>query len=93
MILNRIGTDLTLQWPVTIDGEAQDLSQLDLTVYVIHNRFKKEMTFTTENNTITFTFYGIDQHVLGTYDLQLVMNEGEHGQVICDAKEAFKLYE
>lgn len=93
MILNRIGTDLELQWPVTIDGEAQDLSQLDLTVYVIHNRFKKEMDFTTENNTITFTFYGIDQKVLGTYDLQLVMNEGESGQVICDAKEAFKLYE
>ncbi len=93
MILNRIGTDMTIEWPITIDGVEEDLSQLDLTVYVIHNRFKKEMEFTTENNTITFTFAGVDQTVLGTYDLMLVMNEGEPGQVICDAKEAFKLYE
>lgn len=93
MILNRIGTDMTIEWPITIDGVEEDLSQLDLTVYVIHNRFKKEMEFTTENNTITFTFAGVDQKVLGTYDLMLVMNEGESGQVICDAKEAFKLYE
>lgn len=93
MILNRIGNDLEIQWPVTIDGAEEDLSQLDLTLYVCHNRFKKEMTFTTENNTITFTFFGVDQKVLGTYDLMLVLNEDEHGQVICDAKEAFKLYE
>lgn len=92
MILNRIGTDITIEWPITIDGEEQDLSQLDLTVYVIHNRFKKEMEFTTENNTLTFTFYGIDQVALGTYDLELVMNEGKHEQVILDAKNAFKLY-
>lgn len=84
---------MTIEWPITIDGVEEDLSQLDLTVYVIHNRFKKEMEFTTENNTITFTFAGVDQTVLGTYDLMLVMNEGESGQVICDAKEAFKLYE
>lgn len=92
MILNRIGTDITIEWPITIDGQAQTLSELDLTLYVIHNRFKKEMNFTTEGNTMTFTFAGVDQVALGTYDLELVMNEGKEGQVVFDAKHVFKLY-
>ena len=91
MYNNRIGTDITIEWPITVDG-VDDISTLDLTVYVCCNNFKKEMEFTIEDNTIIFTFYGIDQRVRGIYDLELVLNEGEHGQVICDNKNAFNLY-
>lgn len=92
MIENRIGCDLILEWPVTIDGEEQDLSQLDLTLYIVNNRFKKELPFTVEDNTLNFTFYGKDQTVLGEYDLELVLNEGKIEQVILDYKRAFNLY-
>jgi len=91
MYYNRIGTDLNIQWPISVEG-VDDISTLDLTLYVECKRFKKEMDFTIEDNTLVFTFYGIDQTVLGIYDLELVLNEGEHGQVICDNKKAFKLY-
>lgn len=91
MFYNRIGSDIEIEWPISIDG-VDDISTLDLTVYCICNRFKKKMDISFENNTILFTFYGIDQVVLGDYDLELVLNEGEHGQVICDNKKAFTLY-
>ena len=91
MFYNRIGSDLEIEWPITVD-DVPDISVLDLTLYVVCDRFKKEMDFTVEDNTLVFTFYGIDQKVRGTYDLELVLNEGEHGQVICDNKNAFTLY-
>lgn len=93
MIKNRIGTDITISWPITIDGEERPLSEYNLTLYISCNRFKKKMDFTTENNTITFTFYGKDQKVRGDYDLLLVLNEGLTGQVMLDNKKAFNLYE
>lgn len=91
MFYNRLGSDLEIEWPISVEG-VEDISTLDLTLYVICNRFKKEMEFTIEDNTLIFTFYGIDQVVRGDYSLELVLNEGEHGQVICDNKNAFNLY-
>ena len=91
MFYNRLGSDLEIQWPITVEG-VEDISTLDLSVYVLCNRFRKKMEFTIEDNTLIFTFYGIDQVVCGNYDLELVLNEGEHGQVICDNKNAFTLY-
>ena len=91
MFYNRLGTDLEIEWPITIEG-ADDISDLDLTLYVICKRFRKELPFTIEDNTLKFTFYGIDQTVCGKYTLQLIMNESEQGQVICDHKKAFTLY-
>lgn len=91
MFYNRLGSDLIIEWPISVEG-VQDISELDLTLYVICNRYRKKMRFTTENNTIRFTFYGIDQRVCGVYDLELVLNEDDYGQVICDHKKAFTLY-
>lgn len=91
MFYNRLGSDLEIQWPITVEG-VEDISTLDLSVYVLCNRFRKKMDISFDENTILFTFYGIDQVVCGNYDLELVLNEGEHGQVICDNKNAFTLY-
>lgn len=92
MINNRLGTDITINWPITINGDEKLLSEYDLTLYIICNRYKKELPFTTEGNTLTFTFYGKDQRVYGDYDLLLVLNEGKEEQVMLDNKKAFNLY-
>lgn len=92
MINNRLGTDITINWPITINGDEKILSEYDLTLYIICNRYKKELPFTTEGNTLTFTFYGKDQRVYGDYDLLLVLNEGKEEQVMLDNKKAFNLY-
>lgn len=92
MIQNRLGDDLILSWPVTVDEQETDLSSLDLKLYIICDRFKKELPFTVEDNTLNFTFYGKDQRVKGVYNLMLVLNEGKVGQTILDNKKVFNLY-
>lgn len=91
MIYNQLGTTFTLEWPVYIKDNTV-LSDLDITVYVSCNRFKKQMDITVDNNTVTFTFQGTDQKVCGEYDLILYINEGKADQVILKNKKVFKLY-
>ena len=91
MIYNQLGTTFTLEWPVYIEDDTV-LSDLDITVYVSCSRFKKQMDITVDNNTVTFTFQGIDQKVCGEYDLILYINEGKADQVILKNKKVFKLY-
>ena len=91
MIYNQLGTTFTLEWPVYIKDNTV-LSDLDITVYVSCNRFKKQMDITVDNNTVTFTFQGTDQKVCGKYDLILYINEGKADQVILKNKKVFKLY-
>lgn len=91
MFYNRLGTDLEIEWPITVE-DVEDISTLDLSLYIECGNFRKEMDFEIEDNTLIFTFWGIDQRVCGPYDLELILNEGEHGQVICDEKNSFTLY-
>lgn len=91
MIQNQLGTTLTIEYPVYVEGY-DTLEGLDLTLYVECNRFKKEMDITVESNTITFTFQGKDQRVAGIYDIILVLNEGLADQVILTNKNVFNLY-
>ncbi len=91
MIQNQLGTTLTIEYPVYVEGY-DTLEGLDLTLYVECNRFKKEMDITVEDNTITFTFQGVDQRVAGIYDIILVLNEGLDDQVILTNKNVFNLY-
>lgn len=91
MIHNQLGSTLYIDYPVYIEGQ-DDISQLDLTLYIEHNRFKKEMTISIENNTISFVFEGKDQVVAGSYDIILVLNEGKADQVVLTTKNVFCLY-
>jgi hypothetical protein len=92
MIYNELGNTFTLSWPVTIEGTSTPMEDLDLTLYVVCKRFKKEMDFTVSDNTLTFKFEGKDQRVRGTYDLELYINEGENDQVILRQPEVFNIY-
>lgn len=83
---------MTISYPILIDGEVTDLSQMDVSLYIECNRFNKEMDIEIENNTITFTFEGKDQRVCGDYDIIVYINEGENDQMILRNKNVFKLY-
>lgn len=91
MIDNFLGNTMLLEWPVTVEG-VEDISTLDLTLYIVCNRFKKELEFTVTDNTLSFTFEGKDQRVAGLYDLELWVNEGENNQMIAVQKDAIRLY-
>ena len=69
MIYNTLGNTMTISYPILIDGEASDLSQMDVSLYIECNQFSKEMDIEIEDNTITFTFEGKDQRVAGDYDI------------------------
>ena len=92
MIYNTLGNTMTISYPILIDGEASDLSQMDVSLYIECNQFSKEMDIEIEDNTITFTFEGKDQRVAGDYDIVVYINEGEDEQMILRNKEVFKLY-
>lgn len=74
-----------------IDGQVEDLSNMDLDLYLSCNRFYKKMDITVENNTITFTFEGKDQVVAGYYDIILFINEGQADQLKLVNKKVFEL--
>lgn len=92
MIYNTLGNTMTISYPILIDGEVTDLSQMDVSLYIECNRFNKEMDIEIENNTITFTFEGKDQRVCGDYDIIVYINEGEDDQMVLRNKNVFKLY-
>ena len=90
MFYSRLGSDVQISWPLSIEG-VDDISTLDIKIYVKCERYRKSIPFTTENNTLLFTFYGKDQRVRGNYDLELVINEDKEGQMIYDNKNVFTL--
>lgn len=92
MVENFLGNTLMIEWPVYIEGSETPLSEMDLTLYIVCNRFKKELEFTVTDNTLSFTFEGKDQRVAGLYDLELWVNEGENNQMIAVQKDAIRLY-
>lgn len=83
---------MTISYPILIDGEVTDLSQMDVSLYIECNQFNKEMDIEIEDNTITFTFEGKDQRVAGNYDIVVYINEGENEQMVLRNKEVFNLY-
>lgn len=91
MIYNPIGCTFSLDWPVYIEEAQTPLSEMDVKVYVECKRFKKLMSITINESTISFTFEGKDQKVTGVYDLILAINEGKTDQVIYKNKNAFTI--
>lgn len=86
-----IGNDLILSWPILTDGEAVSLEGKNLKLYINGGRIHKEVVPTIEGNILTFCFYGKDQHRLGTYELELVENEGQVNMQTLRYPAAFKL--
>lgn len=92
MIYNQLGTTFSIEWPINIEDSDKTLSEMNLTLYVSHNRFHKQMEIVVQNNTISFVFEGKDQRVCGSYDIELYVNEGLENQVLITEKNVFNLY-
>ena len=82
---------MEIEYPIMVDGQEQDLSQMDVTLYIQCRQFRKKMPITVTGNTIKFVFEGKDQVVCGTYDITVYINEGQIGQLTLVNKEAFTL--
>lgn len=93
----RIGKTLSLSWEVLSNGEAKDLSNLNLTFYRLHMGKKEKLAFVINPNAkgvlnvIRWIWQGKDQTQLGRYCFQLYANEGETNQTICDCSTAIEL--
>ena len=86
-----IKNDIIFSWPILTDGEETSLDGRDLKLYINGGRVHMLMNPTIEGNVLTFCFYGKDQFRLGTYELELVENEGKVEMQTLRYPNAFKL--
>ena len=92
----RIGKDFTVRWSINhkVDGkkEGYDLSGRDLLLR-LQSPYRTDdiLDFSTEGNTVVWSFRGKDQSSLGTYGLVLVENHGKDGMLTVDKVRAFQL--
>lgn len=88
----RKGKDIAVSWPILTNGEPTPLDGRDLTLFVKSQyNVVKQVEFTTEDNIVSFTFYGTEQQMLGVYQLTLWENYGKQGQTAVDYCDAFEL--
>lgn len=86
------GKDIEISFPVTLDGQAGDLSDKDLLVELTDSMgYKIYPSFETVGNTIKFSFYGIEHKHTGTHSIRLWLNKGKIGQCMLDYTHAFEL--
>lgn len=88
----RIGKDIAVKWVILTNGTPQSLEGRDL-LLVLADPFGNRSTpaFSVDGNTVSFTYRGTEQRILGTYRLTLWENYGKSGQTAVDACEAFGL--
>lgn len=81
----RIGNDILVRWSLNRGGEAYDLTNLPVTLYLKNAYGKKKVeNYAVNGNQISWTFYGKDQKNTGKYSMVLVIREGEQGMASTD---------
>lgn len=86
------GKDINISFAVTRDGEAADLSSLDLKVTLCDEKgFLYTPQFSTDDNIISFTFAGIQQKRFGAYSVRVWENFGRNAQTMLDLNNLFVL--
>ena len=88
----RIGSDRTIAWSITRNGEPYNLAGKDITLKVsstTHSFLVKN--FEIDGNKIIWTFLGKDQKHLGPYTLTIIENAGKAGMLSFDRCNAFGL--
>lgn len=88
----RIGKDIAIKWSILTNGIPQSLEGRDL-LLVLADPFGNCSTpaFSVDGNTVSLTYRGTEQRILGTYRLTLWENYGKPGQTAVDACQAFTL--
>ena len=92
----RKGNDIEIIWEIYLNtnGEKKPyiLDYQKLSLYLTRNNDVIEVKdFEVKNNTISFTFYGKEQKMYGSYFLTLVEKDGEVGMRTLDSCPAFYL--
>ena len=88
----RIGKDFALQWSIYSNGEPYALDSENIILRLVTPLGKEQVGgFTIEDNTLTWTFRGRDQKLLGVYALELVERDGVSGMLTIDTCKAFEL--
>lgn len=89
----RIGKDIEVRWNILTNGQAEALTGRNLSLEIANRWGRKGCRFTTDSNTVVFTFRGREQTKIGEYSLTLWENKGLNGQTCVDACQAFELVE
>ena len=91
IIKEYLYNDLGIEWEILTDGEPVSLEGMDITVYIVGGRIRKQMDIAIENNIISFVYPGKEQQHEGVYSLELWINEGDQPQQMVVARDAFEL--
>jgi hypothetical protein len=76
-----IGVTRTFKWTITTNGAAVPLVAEDLTLQLVPPRGEAvSLPFDVDDNVVSFTWQGEDQHIIGCYSLILWANFGEDNQ-------------
>lgn len=76
-----IGVTRTFKWTITTNGAAVPLVADDLTLQLVPPRGEAvSLPFDVDDNIVSFTWQGEDQHIIGCYSLILWANYGEDNQ-------------
>lgn len=76
-----IGVTRTFKWTITTNGAAVPLVADDLTLQLVPPRGEAvSLPFDVDDNIVSFTWQGEDQHIIGCYSLILWANFGEENQ-------------
>lgn len=88
----RIGKDIIVQWAILTNNEPISLEGRDLKL-ILTTPLNKKITleFTVSGNIITSKYKGVDQKILGIYNLTLWENYGKDNQSVLDYCSAFTL--
>lgn len=90
----RIGNDIFVTWEVKKNGSPAELAGKDIHVYVTHPRGREEIkAYSVSGNTISFTYEGLKQTVLGRYTITVDIKyaDGLSRYLIQDKCGAFEL--
>lgn len=89
----RIGNDITINWLVRQGGTAIGIDNLTVSLYMTHPKGREEIKdFVVSGATVSFTFPGLQQKVLGPYTLTIdVRLPSGNRKLIQDKCRAFEL--
>ena len=88
----RIGKDISIQWTILTNGEAQSFNGRDLSVILTDPiGVKNELPFVVDGNILRITYAGTQHKRLGTYRITLWENYGKEGQTAVDHCNPFTL--
>lgn len=88
----RRGKDIDITWAILTDGEPVDLSKRDLKLVLrTPLRTNIALDFAISGNMIIATYPGVDQKLIGIYQLTLWENYDKPRQTVVDKCRAFEL--